>query len=232
MASKSVDIETFLDPRFPSRIGKLPLQTIRTIAVIPCIIISILTMWKFPLSLQLMFITMLANTFTIATTILSVYVASVQGWKPLEKVRLWLHRSTQFTMGFQVMNILAYWAAIRRTLTVQEAYTSDPWLLLTLDFVHTFPILCVTLNVVLSNIRFEMREFWHTSAAVAVIMLMNFVGTLIAGHPFYPNLDWQSFASVITAATFVALFTASYVVTAFLVNLLPRQKAGEDYASL
>ena len=55
---------------------------------------------------------------------------------------------------------------------------------------HSFPIICSTLNIVLTDMKL-VPEHWTRMVWMGVLyMFANALGCYIMGHPEYPIADW------------------------------------------
>jgi hypothetical protein len=189
-----------------------------------CVILFVLSVWKFPLISQLVFLTDLGNQLTAFTCFFTYYLASSKrtpvnqsqgtGKDFIALVAL------EYSLVIQVMVVSVYWLMIHNEIIDRILATNDAIIYWLNMFIHILPFLAALVNTTATSFTFVMKHYIYCLCIAAIYAPLNYIGTKIRGKPVYPFLKWEDMGiSLLISAGFVLVAIVFFFVTAYLINL-------------
>ena len=190
-------------------------------------VLQMLTLLNWPLISQLVYVTLWGCTLSWVTSVLALYLS----WKPSSRhpfLLASLHTLIEFNMSMELIITVVYWQMIHEDVVVKLQDQGDDLSIFINVYIHFLPLVSMASLVVFSNIRFQARHFPFTLVVSTGFILVNFTAVKITGVVYYSFFPFDDVQSWVTALVLVLCASWCYLVTARVVNLMPKAALGAD----
>lgn len=110
--------------------------------------------------------------------------------------------SGEVALCFDLMIAPVFWKLIAPVAFPKLAWHGiDLYWRIEMSFVHSCPITCCTLNLILTNYYFLEEDYIITFSGGILYIFADWLGTEVEDHPMYPVVDWKN--PVVTIAIFM-----------------------------
>jgi hypothetical protein len=193
-----------------------------------CLILFLLSIWKFPLISQLVFMTDLGNQLTAFTCFFTYYLASSKRTPVIQSQATGKDFialvALEYSLVIQVMVVLVYWLMIHNEIIDRILATNDVIIYWLNIFIHILPFLAALVNTLATSYTFVMKHYFYCLCIGLVYAPLNYIGTKIRGKPVYPFLKWEEMGiSLLLSGGFVIVAIVFFFVTAYLINLTKKE---------
>lgn len=146
------------ESQYPTVVSHELMQILRVVSGSVCLVLLCLSLWKFPLSSQFIFMTHWGNHLGIYSNFIAFYLGRKKGAPvPIKEAKGVYHTLLvlmEFAMIMQTMIIVIYWPFIHKSVIERNTILgtiNDYWFMFTTIHLHTAPFVAVLINTVITK---------------------------------------------------------------------------------